>query len=222
MNRTTVSEIMKRCFLFSGIEDETVIGYLADGRVTSREYKAGEVIRSGEERCVSVIISGTANVTSVKTASNAILRILKKGDAFGAATAFSRDEAFISRITAVTDLSVCVIPSDYLSELINSDSIIAFNFIAFLSDRIRFLNRKIESFTAGDAEARVANYLASLSSETGNIVLPVSFSRLAQVLDVSRASVYRAFDSLEECGAIEKNGKDIVISNLDKLYEIGK
>ena len=48
----------------------------------------------------------------------------------------------------------------------------------------------------------------------------VSFTKLADMLDISRASLYRAFDSLTDIGVIERNGSDIIIKNRDELSDV--
>jgi len=100
------------------------------------------------------------------------------------------------------------------------DSRFTVNYIAFLSDRIKFLNKKIAAFTAGDGEKTLADYLLSLPENDGAVRLPSNMSRLSQYLNISRPTLYRAFSSLSERGIIEKNGAAVKIISVEKLKQI--
>ena len=85
------------------------------------------------------------------------------------------------------------------------------------STSVRFLNARIETFTAPSAEARLANYLLSLPATQGEVTLPVSCRALSEMLNVGRASLYRAFDTLEEQGLTVRQGKTVLIKDADAM-----
>ena len=90
------------------------------------------------------------------------------------------------------------------------------NYIGFLGGRIRFLNRKIGYLTAGSAERRLALYLASLGP--GEVRLSIPFSALSELLDIGRASLYRALDRLEADGQIVRHGgRSLTVVNPEAL-----
>ena len=79
------------------------------------------------------------------------------------------------------------------------------------------LNRKIRYLTAGSAERRLALYLSSFESET--VELDASISSLSELLDIGRASLYRAFDTLIADGYIQKDGRTIHILDPDAMIQ---
>ena len=89
------------------------------------------------------------------------------------------------------------------------------NYVRFLSDRIRFLNSKIATFTADSAKSKLMRYLVSQAelqnNPEGNVVLPVSCQKLAESLNIGRASLYRAFEQLENDGLIRRSGKAVAL-----------
>ena len=89
------------------------------------------------------------------------------------------------------------------------------NYVRFLSDRIRFLNSKISTFTADSAKSKIMRYLISQaeiqSNPDGNVLLTMSCQKLAEFLNMGRASLYRAFEQLESDGLIRRNGKSVEI-----------
>ncbi|MBR7099516.1 MAG: Crp/Fnr family transcriptional regulator, partial [Clostridia bacterium] len=94
------------------------------------------------------------------------------------------------------------------------------NYIGFLSSRIRFLNRKIAYLTAGSAERRLALYLLSLGA--GEVELKESIAALSDLLNLGRASLYRAFDKLCEDGYLLKNGRRLTILNSEAMLNAYK
>ena len=86
-----------------------------------------------------------------------------------------------------------------------------------MSGRICYLNHKIRYLTAGSAERRLALYLASFEKDI--IELDASLSSLSELLDIGRASLYRAFDTLIADGYIEKNGRTIRLIAPDAMIK---
>lgn len=148
---------------------------------------------------IAVITDGKASVLSDASAQGVYLRSLQTGDVFGAAGIYKYTQQYSTVIRADRDCTVFTLPAKDVQNLITCSSVIAENYIRFLSDRICFLNKKISVFTAGTAEARLAMYLLSLPvQEDGTRVIPVRMSDVASSLNIGRASLYRALDTLEE------------------------
>jgi CRP-like cAMP-binding protein len=108
--------------------------------------------------------------------------------------------------------------------LFDVSSVFAVNYIKFLSDRVAFLNRRIDSFTAPDAEKSLARFIclnATSESEYQHEVGVKNYSEVAQRLNIGRASLYRAFEALEDEGLISKDGKTLKIRNFELLQKRG-
>ena len=82
-----------------------------------------------------------------------------------------------------------------------------------------YLNKKISTFTAGNADCKLALYLIE-NNENGKLNSTLSMSALASTLGVGRASLYRAFDKLENANLIKKDGMDIFIIDSDGLLSL--
>ena len=90
------------------------------------------------------------------------------------------------------------------------------NYLKLLSDKIVYLNRKIAVLTAGSAEKKLASYI--YEHMIGSEFIPdTSISELANVLQMGRASLYRALDVLTDKNIIHKQGKRITILDENKL-----
>ncbi len=166
-------------------------------------------------KSIGIILGGSALVLSSDSERHVLLRRLMPGDIFGVSSVFSKDCSFVSKIIAKNNCSVAFIPDTVMSELLENDSTVMYNYINFLSDRIRFLNKKIRFFTSGSAERRLALYLDSFKSD--KIKLEESMSALADMLDIGRASLYRAFDRLAEDGFIIRQKDVITLTDPPKM-----
>ena len=202
--------------LFNGINRENALPILNGAKCSLRSFSDEEIIHSpaSDEKILGLILDGTATVCTKDLGKNTLLRYLERGDLFGVANLFT-DEPFVSIIKAHKKCSVFFLTEAAVRSILETDSTFLYRYLSFLSSRVCFLNRKIGYLTAGSAERRLALYLASF--EKGEISLSVSLSALSELLDVGRASLYRAFDRLTEDGYIQKDGKQIFIRNLDGL-----
>ncbi len=182
------------------------------------EIHADGLLRSPHDRAgtVGLLLSGSATVMTPDPSRSVLLRHLSAGDLFGVANLFS-SEPFISTIRATTACTCVIFTEAAISYLLEQSPTFRMDYIAFLSGRICFLNRKIGYLTAGSAERRLALYLASFASE--DIVLTESISSLSELLDLGRASIYRAFDRLQSDGFLIKDGRHITLLNRDALLK---
>ena len=109
----------------------------------------------------------------------------------------------MSRITALTSCRVQYIPQQILMDWIEKYPTISLNYIRFLSEKVRFLNRKIALLTMDSVQARVMEYLLS-QADTSDTVEIRNMSQLAKTLGVGRTSLYRSLDELTENGWITR------------------
>jgi len=182
-------------------------------------FSPGDVIYSTEFNMnkLGYIISGKASVFSADNGREILLRQLNDGDITGVANLFNNNP-FISRIVAVSKCKIMFINSDTLGRALEQDSNLMYAYINFLSDKIQYLNKKIVYLTAGSAERRLAIWLGSYA-DGDTVELPINISSLADLLNLGRASLYRAFDTLTEQGFIKKSGKTFEIVNRRGMAE---
>lgn len=209
--------------LFKDADDENISKYISDERYSIRDFSAGEEIISHDLTNVPVgfILEGTATITSADGGKKVLLKTIGVGAVFGISTLYAAESPFPTNIKAKNSCKVLFIESSAVRELIENDKGAMIGFMRFLSDKVVYLNKKINSFTAGSAERRLSLFLAENETD-GVYSSSVSISSLADMLDIGRASLYRAFDKLETEGFIEKHEKIIVIKNkkemLDKYF----
>ncbi|MGN1445152.1 MAG: Crp/Fnr family transcriptional regulator [Eubacteriales bacterium] len=214
-----VKDILAGHFLFGGCSP-TLIDRAAAGCSVAC-FDAGQVVslppdRPGMEEKVSdtpflsIILRGTAAVYAPGEGSDCLLRVLHTGDTFGVANLFSPVRS-VTRVVAVKPLRLLCMEQDTVRELLSADPSLAMRYIGFLSDRIRFLNRRLACLSAGSAPRRLAAWLDTTAPDDATgFSVPLPLSRLADALSLGRATLYRAFDELVEKGYVRREGKHIL------------
>ena len=167
------------------------LGYIAKGEAT--------VSRSGEKHAVT-------------------LNTLKEGDLFGASALFGNGARFSTNITAKTDGVLLLIKQEAVEKLLVTFPPLAKAYVSYLSEKIRFLNRRLDVLAGRSTEEKVAAFL--LHNTKGSHALKVQKTALSSLLGLGRASLYRVLDSLEEQKIIKSSRSEIEILNKKELEKI--
>ncbi len=176
--------------------------------------KKGETIMAKKHfnRCLVFILKGNASVFKIGLGGRkTVINSFSKGDVFGMATLFYEEAEYPSEITAEKDLRLAVFPKETVEKLFSENPEFAKSYVILLSEKIHFLNKKLSAFSEGETSEKLLRWLLNFSNGEKEFFLPCSVSKIAGMLGIGRASVYRAFDSLSERGIIIKEGKKIVI-----------
>lgn len=204
----------KSFFLFEGLSDAErtqAIKSLEEPRV----FAKGDIIYSEKNffRAIGYFISGTATaVTNNK--SNIVMKKFGAGMSFGAAAVFGEGSSYISTITAQEDCVIQFVSEQKLRELFSLFPVTAVNYISFLSEKVRFLNKKLSIISCTTAEDTVLKYLLESADDNGFVLMPKNMSLLAKSLGVGRSSLYRSLESLEKNGNIERQESNIRVIKL--------
>ena len=208
-------DLLSRCPVFQGIALER-LAELLDGKIQLRFFQKEEIIYSPHhfEESLCVILEGRA--AAVKKDS-VLLNTFNAGSCFGVATLFCHSKRYVTTVLAKSRCLAAFLPAELMEELFQKEARISRNYIAFLASRIHFLNRKIDQFTAVSAEEKLAFYLLEQLEKGNPIHMEMSFSCLADTLDLSRSSLYRAMDALEAEGILRKEGRLLHILSEEAL-----
>lgn len=213
---------LKESFMFKDVSEDVLYRALKDERCLIKDYAAGERVmdENSFSRSLCYVVSGKISAVKVTDTGEIPLRIIAQYGFFGVAALFNGEDSYISRITAVKKSRVIFFPQSLVTELISFNSRMALSYIEFLTRRIHFLDAKINLFISSSGKNALAEYLCSLMEEGENILhLDTPYTKIASLLNMSRASLYRAFDALEESGLIKRDGRDIYITDPKKLMK---
>lgn len=219
----TETELVLKTELFRGSPPGVLTRILAVSDCTAAEYEKNEVVydKTNFSRSLGIVLEGRLRVTKENADKRSIvMSTLQRGAMFGAAALFNSEPEYATKITAIEHSRVLFLPQRLIKRMIEREPEIAENYIRYLSERILFLNRKIYFLTAGTAEQRLAGFLLDNLAVGEFSEMPMTMHRLADALNMSRASLYRAFDELTASGAVSKQGKLVCINNVELLKNL--
>ncbi|MBE7057395.1 MAG: Crp/Fnr family transcriptional regulator [Ruminococcaceae bacterium] len=220
---TTETEIrnyidkVSHMFLFKGIDKHTIGSYMSKEGCSIETFNQGDVIFSPDsfEKKLGLVTEGSIKAYSGD--SDSLINIISENGVFGLASLFGGENTYCSKVVAGKDCKVIFFSESLIQDLLFRERAAMLNYVTFLSDRIRFLNKKIATYTADSAKSKLLRYLMNLAEQQdvseGDVTLPISCQQLAESLNMGRASLYRAFEELENDGIAIKNGKTVKINN---------
>ena len=178
-------------------------------------FNKGEIIYdyNNYKKSLGIILKGRVSVRKDKR-GNVLLNTLHAGEAFGGAALFSKSSEFIATVRAESGCVMLFISEEIMRELIKRCPEAGMNYIEYISESLVFLNKRLDIFTAGDAEGRTAEYLRKncRTDENGRRAIDdLSMTALAEYLAVGRATLYRILSDFEAKGIISREGRKIYV-----------
>ena len=201
--------------LFAGCDIDRIKQFAENGKWKAVVFENHQTIYSPDsfEKKLGIFLSGKALVTK----GELTVSELSKSEMFGAGALFNDEENYVSTITAKSKCRILFLSQEDVRELIDNDLRVRYNYISYLSNRIRFLSSKIDALSQGSGEKKLSLFLLRNMNEEGCVVLGCSMTELASRLNVGRASLYRDINKLEEEQIIERDGKTIFVKRPDAL-----
>ncbi|MDR2752843.1 MAG: Crp/Fnr family transcriptional regulator [Oscillospiraceae bacterium] len=161
-------------------------------------------------QAMGLVLAGFAQVRK----EHLLLSVHRPGDYFGLATLYNSEGHYPTEIVAAQPCRVLFLPKEAIDDLLKAYPAVATDYIAYLSQRVYYLNGRLDALTAGSAARRLECHLraAAVMDEQGRLVCAVpSQTALAQAIGMGRASLYRALETLARAGVISREGKGIVL-----------
>ncbi len=206
-----------KTFLFSRISEEEVERLLHTMGIYVAHYKRGDLITTPESfsHCLGIVLQGSAAITKGDGTSPVLMSILQESDMFGAASLFCDRTSYVSCITARESTWIMLFPEASVREILRTNADVAENYLRYLTQRIRFLSDRIDAFVRPSTEERLYLFLSN-NAQGGIFREGYAMKTLAEALCVSRATLYRTLNALENTGRIARDGKNIVIYKEDE------
>ena len=199
-------------FLFKGINETEICRLFSFGNANEEHYQQGDILQNNKNHCkIGIILKGKAIIKSGD--DGVIIKKLSNNDIYGAASLFD-NPTHLTSVIAVSDCTVLTFEKAFIERCIKENNQVSLNYISFLSQRVSFLNKKINAYTAKSAENKLYTYLLQLPRCENEIKLSVDISTIAKMLGIGRATLYRAFEKLEKNGTIIKRDKKIILNEV--------
>lgn len=202
-----VRAMLRDSFLFRQVPEAGLDWALAQSQ--TEQAAKGDVLYTTRrfQRSLGFVLSGKVRVTR----GELFVDVLEPGAWFGAAALFNEREDYPTTLTALADCEVLFLSQETVAQLMERWPRAGVNYVHYLSGRICFLSDRLNSLAAGSAEEKVEQFLRRSADADGVVCVPAT--AVAQALGLGRASVYRAFETLEERGILSRDHKKFIIKS---------
>ena len=197
-----VMEELKKLKLFAHCSDEALERLLSQP-CRRQQYAAGKLIlRAGDPcRSLMILVEGRADARMMGEEGREVLvDHLKAPMLLAPAFLFADNNVVPVEVTALTDCVVWHINREAFFEFMQQEPTVLRAFLEILSERGRFLSRKMRTFAVNSLRNRVIEYLEANGSIT-------SVAAAAEQLGATRPSLSRVLSEMVSEGVIVKDGK---------------
>ena len=201
--------LLGRCPFFRGADEALLRRVLALPGVTAEAFPAGGTVYQPHQfrRCLGFLLTGQVQVTNAALS----VSVLEAGELFGAAALYNDLPDYATTLTARSPCRILFLPQEDVDRLLGEESLPGTTCATCLAASgscpggwgpwPRPVRKASWPGTSSPA------YL--LSSGEPSVHAPAT--DLAKRLGLSRASLYRAFESLETAGLIRREGKTVFV-----------
>ena len=205
-------EILRKCPLFYGIENENLIPMLGCIRARVRQVKRDEVIAYEGEGCadVGIVLSGEVQITRTDYEGNrSIVSSVHPSELFGESFACAELKKSPVDIVAKEDGEVMIIDIHCLmhtcSNACEFHNKMIFNLLKAVSANNIALNQKIEIISKRTTREKLIAYLSAQSKKVGknSFTIPYDRQELADYLEVDRSGLSAEISKLRREGVLE-------------------
>lgn len=189
--------------LLHGVLPEPVVdSHMRSGAFSRRTYVRGEVVHLQGDACtgVDIVIAGALSVEKLDEEGNSFaLALFGRGSLVGGNLIFATNNRYPNTITSTTRTEVLRIGRDLVFSLCCDYPGFLRHFLNSVSDNTVLVSEKLADVVHRSLRERLVTYLLAESARQGSrrIILPVTKTRLAMLLGVSRTSVSRELGRMQ-------------------------
>lgn len=198
-------QIISQNPLFSGFSRQEIFSLL-QGRCTLSYHEKNARLDTGDK--LGFLLYGRACIRQ-SGEHGPVLDYISPPRVFGLASIYL-ENAQLSEIYALTRLRMLCLSRSEVDALMDISPRFRANFLCYLSTRVAFLAGKLERLSTMSAEDRLFSYLQEHADEAGRYAVH-SMTEFAALLNISRASLYRAAEQLEQSGVLRHMGKQFIL-----------
>ena len=233
MAEKNIAELLKGVDLFSELT-ENQLTQLASLAIVKEFGRDETIILENDESASGLFLIADGEVKVYLTGTDGketILSLLSRGDSFGEMSLIDGEPRSAS-VKAVTPTKLLTICREHFLGLLKTTPELATGLLVQMSLRLRNANRQIGSLATMSVYGRVAGTILNLMENRGvrihgrggEMVTVIrnrpTQQQFAEMSGTTRETVSRVFSTLAKSGTISLMGKDLVISEERKLYEM--
>jgi CRP-like cAMP-binding protein len=202
--------------LFARVHESHLTKLISSKHVALHHYVRGELIHMVYEQCIwgEVVLHGVCAVEQVSEAGEIFsVAAFTDGSLIGGNLVFSSDPYYPHTIVAQQDCALIRIERSALFSLLRIDAHALQVFLQQMSDHTVLINNRLSTFVHQSLRQRLMQYLQdeSVRQQSKTVILPVTKTRLAQILGASRTSISRELGKMEHEGMIMMQNRTIIV-----------
>lgn len=209
-------EILRKCPLFYGIEEERLIKMLAclGAKVENFDRKYTIIAEGKPAKYIGIILSGSAQIIQVDYYGNrSILSSIEPSEVFAEAFACAETQSIPVSVIANEPCEVMLIDCSHILHTCSNNcgfhQQLIFNLMKDLARKAILFHQKIEITSKRTTREKLMAYLMLQAKKTGKESFDIPFDRqeLADYLEVERSGLSAEISKLRNEGIIESNKK---------------
>jgi len=216
LQRSEKSQILRRSFIFSSLNDDELDEL--DNLARERSYVSDEVIFWDGDTPEWFYVVAEGQVKVLKHSSSGkefIIAFFGPGEMFGEVAVFE-NKPYPASAQAVTKTRVVGIRrQDFLAFLTNRPQV-ALRIISVLGGRLRDAQNRLRDIAGERVEQRIASVLLMLSAKVG-LTLPFTRQELADMVGITTETAIRVMSQLKDRGIIGSSRGKVIILDKEKL-----
>lgn len=195
-----------------------------------KKYNKDEIIALEGDFCnsIGIVLEGIVEIKKYSTSGKSFsLKTLKTGDVFGEGLIFSDFNKYPSTVVAASNCFIFFLNKQDILTLCHIHSVFLNNFMKELSNRIVYLNRKINELSLNTLRDKIINFIYEEYKKQKSLEINMSTTKqqLAEKFNVQRPSLSRELIRLKDEGIIDFTKNKIVVLDInaieDYLYSRG-
>ncbi len=205
-------EIIKKCNLFSGIEEQNLLAMLECLGARVCEYRKNSVIvaEGTAVKNLGIVLSGAVGISRVDYYGNrSIVATIEPSQLFGESFACAEVEAVPIDVVAEKDSEIMFIDCNRVTHsCCNACEFhfrIIYNLLKIVAEKNLMFNQKIEITSKRTTREKLMTYLSLMAKKNGSNSFHIPYDRqsLADFLEVERSGLSAEISKLRNEGIIE-------------------
>lgn len=212
------SEHLEHTLLFSTLPKEKLHGLIHENKITCVLYSPGEMVHLESETCssVEIVIEGHLSVEQVGEDGD-VFSVANFGpeSLIGGNVVFSSLPRYTHSIVAIEKSLLLGIQSETLFGLLAAYDLFLRKFLTLISDNTVMVNNRLSHMMQYSLRERLTLYIKSemVRQDSPTMELPVTKTRLAQMLGVSRTSISRELAKMRDEDLLVLDKRNITLLN---------
>ncbi len=222
-----IIELLIKCPLFRGVSKEELENLLKIYGYSLQKFPSENIVALLGEKCEHLIIILEGGVRGeMIDESGKLIKIeeIKAPSPIAHAFLFAEQNIFPVTITTLENSRLVFIEKHVFIELLQKNKNILVNYLTLISNRSKFLSEKISFLAFKTIKNKLAAFILKRAQEQQKtyILLTETQQELADYFGVTRPSLARSLNLLEEEGLICIEKKKITIKNMSTLKELAR